>query len=387
MILKTEKLQEVCKCIVDAVDTTSNAIDTETLDLRALEGKLCLSVTNHEYFVTVSMPVDSDEELHATISAKEFLQLIALTTTEDITINVADNYLSLKCDGNYKFPLIYKGAELLELTKIDIQEVTNSFVVSNDILQNILKYNTKELQKSGIKKPVQKMFYIDEKGAITFASGACVTSFTLDNPVQLLLSEKLVKLFKLFTTDKINVDVGFNEIDGFVQTRVRFKNEGVELTAIANNEDSLLNSIPVDVIRKMTEATQRYRIVFSKQKVLSALNRLSIFSKSFVVPTTCLEVNGSDLTIYDTKKVNHETITLEQSNVDEVYSFLLHSIDLKITLDSIKEDFVTLSFGNNRSVVIDRVGIKNLLPEMKNLEDVKETRTSADARMGDSRTE
>ena len=367
MIIKTKEFQEECKGILEAVDESSEAIVTETLELTAKAGKILLSVTNKEYFVTVSLPTDSDEELHAVISASLFLKLIAKITTDTITMTVVDNTLVVKGNGNYKFPLIFDGAELLELPRINIDEVTNEFIIPNETLQNILKYNSKELQKSGIRNPAQKMFYIDEQGAITFASGACVTSFTLDNPVRLLLSEKLVKLFKLFTSESISFTIGFTSVsESLIQTKIRLKSDDVELTAITNNDSALINSVPAKVIRGVANTTYSNKVIFNKQAVLDALGRLSIFSKKDVVTLyTYLEFTGSELVIYDTKKENNERVALEQSDVEEAYTCILNTNDFKITLESQKEDFVTMRFGNGRSVVIERPNIKNVLPECR----------------------
>ncbi len=369
MIFKTKELQEACKGILEAVDESSDALVTETLELTAKDGRILLSVTNREYFVTVSIPIDSDEKLHAVISASLFLKLVAKITTDTINMTIVDNALVVKGNGNYKFPLIFDGADLLELPRINIDEVTNEFIIPNETLQDILRYNSKELQKSGsgIRNTVQKMFYIDEQGAITFASGACVTSFNLESPVRLLLSEKLVKLFKLFTSENVNFTIGFTSIsESLIQTKIRLKNDNVELTAITNNDTALINSVPAKVIRSVANTAYTNKVIFNKQAVLDALGRLSIFStKNTATLYTYLEFTGEDLLIYDTAKENSEKIKLEQSNVEEPYSCILNTNDFKITLESQKEEFVTMRFGNGRSIVIERPKIKNVLPECR----------------------
>jgi len=367
MIIKTQSLQEVCKGIMDAVDASNNVLVTETLELKSTQGKLFLSVTNREYFVTVSLDINTDEEIHAVISASLFLQLVSKITTDSIELVIKDNALVVKGNGSYKFPLIFDGDALLELPRITIDEVTSTFAISNDILQDILRYNTKELQKSGIRKPVQKMFYIDEFGAITFASGACINNFSLETPVKLLLSEKLVKLFKLFTTETVSLSVGFNLISGSItQTRIKLKNDSVELTAITNNEDSLIDSVPVKAIRGLATTSYPHKVIFNKQAMLDALGRLSIFSKKDVVTLyTYLEFSDSELKVYDTRKDNFETIQLEQSNVEEPYMCILNMNDFKITLESQKEEFVTMRFGNHKAVSVEKTKIINLLPECK----------------------
>lgn len=367
MILNVKKFQEVCKDILDAVDESVNAPETATLELLTKENKLLLSVTNKEYFVTVALDIDSKEELHAVISASSFLKLISKITTETISLSIINNTLIVKGNGSYKFPLIFDEESLLKLPEIVIENVTNEFEISTSILQDIFKNNTKELLKSGIKNPTQSMFYIDEQGAITYASGACVTSFTLPETVKLLLSEKLVKLFKLFTEESVTLTIGYSFInENITQTRIRLKDSKVTITSITNNDSATINSIPVKVIRNVVNSVYNNKVVFNKQLVLDALDRLSIFSKKDVVTLyTYLEFDNEQLTIYDTKKENSEKILLEQSNVEDKYTCILNTKDLMITLNSQKEEFVVMKFGNGRSVVFEKANVKNVLPECR----------------------
>lgn len=367
MILKLKEFQEVCKNILEAVDESGADNIGSTLELIASNGKISLNVTNKEYFVTMNLPSDSTEDFHASISASLFLKLIAKTTTDTITLTIKDNALCVEGNGTYSFPLIFDEDRLLELPRINIDEVTNEFTVNISVLQNIMKYNAKELQKSGIRNPVQKMFYIDEQGAITFASGACVNEFTLDSPVRLLLSEKVVKLFKLFTTETVNISVGFTSIsESLTQTKIRLYNDNVILTAITNNDASLINSVPAKVIRGIANNVYTNKIIFNKQEVLDALDRLSIFTnKDTIIVYSFLTITGNELTIFDARKQNKEKILLEQSNVEDTYECILNTNDFKITLDSQKEEFVTMRFGNHRSIVIELPSIRNVLPECK----------------------
>ena len=56
------------------------------------------------------------------------------------------------------------------------------------------------------------MYYVDNEGAITFTSGACVTKFDLAGDIKLLFNQRLVKLFKLFKNTKVHFTVGNTNI-------------------------------------------------------------------------------------------------------------------------------------------------------------------------------
>lgn len=365
MIIKTEVFQDACKKILEAVDSSTTTIVSETLELEAHGNVLHLNVTNKEYYVTVSLNLLDEIDFRAVVSANLFLNLISKITTKEIELTINNNVLLIKGNGEYKIPLIFDGETLVKLPKIEIEEVTNEFVIDNSILQSILKYNTKEIQKSGAKLPVQKMFYIDEQGCITFTSGACVNSFSLEKPIKFLLNEKIVKLFKLFKSDNVKFKMGFTAItDSIIQTKVQFKNDEIELTTIIQTNDNLMNSVPVTPIRRMAEEAHKYHAVVDKQLLLAAIDRLSLFAKKdSIMQYSCLLFSEDKVTIYDARKENSEVITCVSGNVDAQYECVLNTNDLKLTLSLCDDTHVSFNFGNHRSVVIDRPQVKNILPE------------------------
>ena len=96
---------------------------------------------------------------------------------------------------------------------------------------SILQFNSKELSKGIISRPIQKLYYVDEHGALTFTTGACVNSFELQQPVKLLLNDRLVKLFKLFKGEQVDFTLGYDTIsEDTIQTKVRFESDDIIIT-------------------------------------------------------------------------------------------------------------------------------------------------------------
>ena len=93
MIIRLEDIKAVCSDILLAVDSSELSVVTETLEMFIKDKKLYLNVTNREYFVSVTIPVDVEEDFHATINANLFLKLIAQTTTESVELNTMINFL------------------------------------------------------------------------------------------------------------------------------------------------------------------------------------------------------------------------------------------------------------------------------------------------------
>lgn len=369
MILRIEELKEACSKILGAVDSNSLSTITETLELKTENNYLLINVTNREYYARVKIPVDSNEEFHATVNANLFLKLIAQTTSESIELTLDETNLNVKGNGKYKLPLIYDGDKLLELPVIDINNVTSTFNIDSNILHSIIMYNSKELTKGGITRPVQKLYYVDEQGCITFTTGACVNNFTLTNPIKILLNDRLVKLFKLFKSSSITFTLGYDAIsEEIIQTKVRFEDDSICLTAILSCDDSLISSVPVSAIRSRATGVYPYSVVINKNELLEAINRLLLFTDAKSIKLySNFEFSNDSVTIWDPDKNSNETIVYDNhiASLTDNYTAILDLMDLKTTLDSCTESHININFGDSQAIIISRKNVYNVIPECK----------------------
>lgn len=366
MLIRRESLQDVSKSILSAVDTANVNEITETLELIASGKVLTLNVTNREYFVSVKVELTTESELHATVNASLFLKLISQITTDTIGLEVVNNALVITGNGKYNLPLIYDGDQLLKLPEIHIDNKTIQFTFKTAILSSILYYNSKELAKGTAVSPVQYMYYVDEKGCITFTNSACINTFTLPQPIKLLLPVKLVKLFKLFNTEDVDLVYGIDEMDnGMQQVKICFKNNSVCITSHLAINDSLIDMVPADVIRGRADNIYPYSAVIKKVSLMETLNRLLLFTNP-TLSTFSKCVFGTDsVTIYSVDGTNNEVISYNNSctAITEPYETILDLNDLKLTLDSCPEEFLTLLFGDGAAFVISRSNVRNVIPE------------------------
>lgn len=371
MIIRIEDIRSCCADIVAAVDSNELSKVTEVLELRTIENYLYMSVTNREYYATVKLKVADDEGIHATVNANQFLKLMSLVTTEVVELFTDDKALTVKANGMYKLPLIYDGDKLLNIPVINIENVTNEFDVSSDILNSILQYNTKQLSVGAISRAVQRMYYVDDKGAITFTSGACVNNFTLPQPVKLLFNTRLVKLFKLFKGTNVHVVIGHDEVPGgIVQTKASFSTEDINIVAILLADDSMITSVPVTAIRGRANADYPYSVNINVGGMLDTLKRLLLFTDGTSTSSYSVFEFGSDsVTIFDGKKQNKETIRYnnDTSNIEEVYRLTLDLNDLKGVLESCNTQYVTMKFGDEQALIVCRPSIVNIIPEVRDV--------------------
>ena len=373
MILKTKELKEVASKILLATGVDKSAAN---LELVANDTNLFLNVTNKEYFVSCKYVLDEAVSLRAVVDAAQFLNLVAGLTTDTFELAVKDTYINIKANkSNYKLAMIFENDHLMELPAIRIQNKTVEMPISNDILQSILNVNGKEIEKARNLdvNELQKLYYIDDTGAFSFTTGACLNSFKLEKPVKLLLNDRIVKLFKLFKDD-VQFALGQDALpNGEVRTKVAFWTADTYVAAYVNCDNILLSKIqgPCDATKRFISEKYDYSVVLSVTSLSAAISRLMLFTKNSIdkanmamVPAT-IEITADDFVITDTLG-NTETVQVENGSfVTDTYSMKVNLFDLKNVLDSCKNEHITLNCGNGRSVVINRGTICNLIPELK----------------------
>lgn len=373
MILKVKDLKDLSGIILPAVESTDLTALPETLELVASNGILNFSITNKEYLLDVSVPIDYDEKFEATVNATLFLKLISQTSTELIELFVKDNSLIIKGNGTYNLPLIFQNNELFKIPRIVIDTIDSEFDIEGDLLFNILKYNTKQISTGILSRPVQKMYYIDNEGAITFTSGACVTKFNLDKPIKLLFNQRLVKLFKLFKNNKVHFTLGHTNISNeLTQTKIKFEINNIKLTAIVSSDTDMINSVPVKAIRDRAYKDYPYSISVNTSKFNDSINRMKLFigdGKS-LISYIKLTFNSDSLILSDIDNINTESVSYSSSSLslDKPYTLAIDLIDLQAVLDTYLGSDLILNFGDHQALVISRVSIKNIIPEVR-LED------------------
>lgn len=371
MIIRIEEIQNACSKILAAVDSNALSAVTETLQL-STEGKnLYISVTNKEYYAQVKIEMSEPMDFKATVNAQLFLKLVSQITTETIELTTQDSALVLKGNGTYKLPLIFEGDKLMELPEIIIDNPTVNFTIDSNILLSILNYNSKELNKGIISKPIQKMYYVDNEGAITFTTGACVNNFQLQQPVKLLLNDRLVKLFKLFKGEQVDFTLGYDSIsDDVIQTKVKFKSDNIIITAVLSCDDTMLQQFPVNAVRGRANADYPYSVNINKDQLIQTINRLLLFTaatgaKDIINPYSTFEFMKDRVVIWDTNHENYEEVFYSNTkcNIEDKYVAMFDFKDLKITLENCTEQYVALNFGDETALVVVRGNVKVVVPE------------------------
>ena len=376
MILKTKNFQEAVNKILVAVNV--NKANTN-LELATKDTALYLRVTDRELYAAVKFELENPTEFRAVVDANLFLNLISGISTEEFTLEIKENFVVVKAGkSSYKLAMIYENDQLMKLPiiKLDPEQITVSMNISNDILMSILNVNSREVQKA--KKvdvnELQRYYYIDETGCFTFTTGACINAFTLEKPIKLLLTDKVVKLFKLFSTDAFLSYGHLVNADNSLQPIAVFQTEDVYVATRLLSDETCVQKVkaPCDAMKALAKEVYDHNLVISATDLSAAIGRLLMFHKNSstkvdlsFVPAS-VEFTNTELTISDLTGDNKEVITIENgSTTPGGYSMGVNLIDLKAVLDSCKNEHLTFNCGNHKSIIIARGNISNVIAETR----------------------
>ena len=197
--LKTSRIKDIASKVSMGVDGDRTSPISELLEFELKDKNLILKTTNKEYFfkTIINDVVDTDDSFHVTVVADTFLSLISKTTTDEIKLDITKAGLVVQGNGKYTFPLVLENDQVLTLPEIDFEENENSinFKIQGDVLKSIYEFNSRELSKEVVVDPIQKYYYLDNDGALTFVEGACVNEFKVQgDPFKLLLNEPVFNI-------------------------------------------------------------------------------------------------------------------------------------------------------------------------------------------------
>lgn len=364
MILKTEHIKSISSKILNAIDTSEHSIVASTLELKSVGKTLYFIVANStEYYVKIGIELEQEEDFHATVNASMFLKLLSQITTDTVEFTVTDMALCVEGNGRFNIPLMIDFDKMLDIPEINIDIVTQKFNISKDILNSINNYNAREIMGASFSDILHKSFYIDDKGCITYNVCACINNFSLAKPVKVILSSKIVKLFKLFSDDEITFELGFNQIGSTTQTRVKFYDSSVVLTAITMSSDELISRYPVELFRNKVASVYPYSTSIGRNELMQAINRFTVFANYDVNTTECNFNFVDDTLIIEDKSGNSESIKLG-TPLNGSYKALLDIERLKTIVESTKDfSLMNISFGDGDTFLFSRGSVHNLLPE------------------------
>ena len=349
--LKTEDLKELVGKAFKVCSMMDAFAVTSLLEIDVKDKKLSIKSTDNVNILDLEKVVSAEEEIHIVVDAKLFSALISKLTTENTALDIQEQKVVVKANGSYEIPLIKEqdGSQVFLPTFEFDTEVSSNHITEAEI-KSILTMN-KSCKADMKEMPSLYNYYMDKDRVLTTDYyKACNNPVTVfNNPV--CLPPDLVDLIPL-VADDTGVDVQENE-----QSVLFSSSNGVLYGRKATKED--LEAYPVTGIVQALEESFEYNCAINRTKLISALERMCLFTEGFDSNAITLNFKPDKLSLTTKRNNTIESITyLGETNLKEgEYSITLDALFLKNQLAALPKEDVLIKYGNDSGIelVCDKI--------------------------------
>lgn len=314
-----------------------------------ITGLMAIQLKDHEltlittdatnYLYIVEDKVDG-EDFYVVVQAEMFSKLISKLTCESVTLEVKDNTLNVKGNGNYKIELpLNEEGELIKYPDPLAKDNSLESVGEINLSTVRLVLNTsKAALATSLEVPCYTGYYAGDKIVSTDTYKICGIDIQLfDEPA--LISAETMDLLNVFTDEKIQVFRAGNTIE-FVT------NSGIVYGKLMDN----IEDYQIDAISGLLDQEFASSCKISKAELLRLLDRLSIFVSAY-------DKNG----IYLTFTQNGLQIESKQANSCELINYSESSnfkpftccIDIEMLNSQVKantSDCIEIHYGEENAI-------------------------------------
>lgn len=299
-----------------------------------------------------------------TVSAETFINMLLAMTSEEIDVFIEEENggqnVVVKGDGTFVFATV----EGITVPNIHMKQEAEERILTTEQIRNILTFNKSVVDSEYALDIKQKQYYFTKDNCFTFSSGACSTPLTFEEDFDLILSNDVVNLFKIFNdnVDKVFITVG---VDDENQKTIIANCDDISIITHVAISDSINDIIPINAIRERLEKEYDTYFDISVKSFLSTLNRIKLINKEQGLPVVLVKVKSDSVEVSDVKETSAKEIVPCTGSFKEVYSMKLELNQLYTIINSYSTDTVRIAYGDNTAILITDTDktIRNIMPE------------------------
>lgn len=300
------------------------------------------------------------------VSAETFVNMLLSMTSDEINIFIegekGSQNVVVKGDGTFVFATVYD----IIVPNIHMKREDDERVLTIEQIKNILTFNKSVVDSEYALDIKQKQYYFTKDNCFTFSSGACSTPLNFEDDFDLILSNDVINLFKIFNdnVDKVFITIGVDDED---QKIIIANCDDISFITHVAITDSLKDIIPINAIRERLEKEYDTYFDISVKSFLSTLNRIKLINKEQGLPVVLIKVNSDSIEVSDVNEASAKEIVSCTGAFDEEYSMKLELNQLYNIINSYSTDTIRIAYGDNTSILItdEEKTIRNIMPESR----------------------
>ena len=372
--ISTNLLKDLTSNINKGVDNERTVRVSELLELKLQNNKLILAVTNTQFYLTVELnnQLEMSEDFHATVDADTFIKLVSKTTSEFIHLEEKGGNLLFTGDGIYTFPMELDIDGNIKTLPIIGMIPRSSFELNGDQMYSLYSFGNNEIVNDVPVDPVQKYYYFDNNGSITYTESPYLNNMEINTPFKILLNSRLAQLFSLFRGKNVKISLSKSNDNMLYQNKIMFEADNIKLVSFLPNDD-LVNKFPSMACRNLQTNDYPGQVIINRVQLTNSLERLNLFSNKTgnIVLKKCGKLNFTEngLEIISIIDHNKEFITYaEGSQKITNYTCFMDLAQLLRHSKANSETNLIINYGNELCLMFTKDRYSQIIVEMENPE-------------------
>ena len=358
--VKTAVLQEMLSKAVKGVGNNKFLPITSLLGIEYDGSEFVLITTDSTNYLYVrSGLVEAGEEFYVTVNADTFAKLISKTTSENVTLELMENYLEVTGNGTYKIELPFDESGNVIKYPNPIAKIKNVAVESGTIKYSTIKQIINSVKSSlatTADVPSYMNYYVKDKvvGTDTYKI-ACLNEEVFQSAR--LVSSNLMNLISVTDYTDIKYDIYDDGIMLFTAD---------DITVYGKQAEGL-NDYSISAIENLIDLTADGHCVVQKDTLLQVLDRLMLFVNPYDRNAINLKFKDNYLTVESLTSSGIESIKCDETNGIE----FVCSVDIEMLCTQVKSiagTTVDIYYGNSNALKLKNGNLIQIIALLESVE-------------------
>lgn len=337
--LKTKTLQEMTQRAMKGASNNKILPLTSMLAIELSNNILTLTTTDFSNYLEIKQDKVEGQDFYVVVQADIFSKLIGKLTTEEVTLSVDSNVMTVKSNGQYKIELpVDEEGELVRFPEYRNIPQVPAHSVKLGTLKSILATNKASVAQD-LTVPALTGYYIDANGVLTSDSFVACHNKVTTLTQSFMLPYQVVELFNVLTSEDVSVTVGTTDVVLATPDATIY---GKLLLETAN--------FPVDAINSYLSSSFSSSCKLSKDALLSILDRLSLFVGVYDKNEVYLTFTLDGIIVESKKATGNELIKYQESQNFAPFTCCIDIEILKAQIQAQQGEVVELFYGNETAV-------------------------------------
>lgn len=337
--VKTIKLKDMVSKAIKGASNNKILPLTGMLAIELKDNTLTLTTTDFSNYLEIKCPKIEGEDFYVVVQAEMFHKLISKLSTEYVTLELKDNVLAVKSNGQYKLELpVDENGKLVKFPEYRTKIDTPAHTINLTTLKTLLTTNKASVAQD-LTVPALTGYYICAEGVWTSDSfTACKNKITSIKET-FMLPAQVVELFNVLTDSEVNIYVGDTNVildtpDVVIYGKLLLEKDNFPIEAVTNYLDTKFDS----------------NCKFNKDDLLSILDRLLLFVGPYDKNEVYLTFTNEGMVIESKQQTGKELIPYSESANFVAFTCCIDIELLKSQVQAQQGELIELFYGNDSAI-------------------------------------